>query len=107
MSPLSTARRTHPCDLGVAGTARRREAALASSGQSRRQRLAFCGSAAGERSGRSVALRLTTARTIFRREQSRGCAQSLNRKSVVEGKSVSVRVDLGGCRTTKKKNKHK
>src|SRR3546814_1514638 len=48
---------------------------LASSGQSRRQRLAFCGSAAGERSGRSVALRLTTARTIFRREQSRGCAQ--------------------------------
>src|SRR3546814_2207396 len=61
--------------LGVAGTARRREAALASSGQSRRQRLAFCGSAAGERSGRSVALRLTTARTIFRREQSRGCAQ--------------------------------
>src|SRR3546814_5996662 len=66
-----------PCDLGVAGTARRREAALASSGQSRRQRLAFCSTAVGQRSGRGVALRLATAGTIFRREQSRGCAQSL------------------------------
>src|SRR3546814_11045842 len=28
-----------------------------------------------------------------------------DRKSVVEGKSVSVRVDLGGRRTIKKKNK--
>src|SRR3546814_20051673 len=28
----------------------------------------------------------------------------LDRKSVVEGKSVSVRVDLGGCRIIKKKN---
>src|SRR3546814_11189867 len=27
-----------------------------------------------------------------------------DRKSVVEGKSVSVRVDLGGCRIIKKKN---
>src|SRR3546814_12667989 len=32
------------------------------------------------------------------------CAvQCLDRKSVVEGKSVSVRVDLGGRRSTKKK----
>src|SRR3546814_18742977 len=30
-----------------------------------------------------------------------------DRKSVVEGKSVSVRVDLGGRRTLKKKNKKK
>src|SRR3546814_12391412 len=35
-------------------------------------------------------------------------SQSLasDRKSVVEGKSVSVRVDLGGRRIIKKKNKH-
>src|SRR3546814_12275219 len=32
------------------------------------------------------------------------CA-SLDRKSVVSGKRVSVRVDLGGCRIMKKKNK--
>src|SRR3546814_11110581 len=30
-----------------------------------------------------------------------------DRKSVVEGKSVSVRVDLGGCRIIKKKKKKK
>src|SRR3546814_14729008 len=30
----------------------------------------------------------------------------LDRKSVVEGKSVSVRVDLGGRRIIKKKNQH-
>src|SRR3546814_20647696 len=30
-----------------------------------------------------------------------------DRKSVVEGKSVSVRVDLGGCRILKTKNKEK
>src|SRR3546814_17959232 len=30
-----------------------------------------------------------------------------DRKSVVSGKSVSVRVDLGGRRIIKKKNKHK
>src|SRR3546814_13498366 len=29
----------------------------------------------------------------------------IDRKSVVEGKSVSVRVDLGGCRIIKKKKK--
>src|SRR3546814_16580151 len=29
-----------------------------------------------------------------------------DRKSVVAGKSVSVRVDLGGCRIIKKKNKN-
>src|SRR3546814_11005109 len=33
-----------------------------------------------------------------------GAAVSRARKSVVEGKSVSVRVDLGGRRTIKKKN---
>src|SRR3546814_15789856 len=31
----------------------------------------------------------------------------IDRKSVVEGKSVSVRVDLGGCRIIKKKTKTK
>src|SRR3546814_15162635 len=30
-----------------------------------------------------------------------------DRKSVVKGKSVSVRVDLGGCRTIKNKKKNK
>src|SRR3546814_13120715 len=30
-----------------------------------------------------------------------------DRKSVVEGKSVSVRVDIGGCRIIKKKKKNK
>src|SRR3546814_11376154 len=34
-----------------------------------------------------------------------GC-QPGDRKSVVSGKSVSVRVDLGGSRTIKKKNHH-
>src|SRR3546814_12703590 len=33
--------------------------------------------------------------------------QALDRKSVVEGKSVSVRVDLGGPRTIKKKNEQR
>src|SRR3546814_12592339 len=32
-------------------------------------------------------------------------AQAIDRKSVVEGKSVSVRVDLGGRRIHKKKNR--
>src|SRR3546814_17156722 len=32
-------------------------------------------------------------------------AYEVDRKSVVEGKSVSVRVDLGGCRIIKKKKK--
>src|SRR3546814_15437641 len=31
---------------------------------------------------------------------------SLDRKSVVEGKSVSVRVDLGGSRSIKKKHRY-
>src|SRR3546814_20674038 len=31
----------------------------------------------------------------------------IDRKSVVEGKRVAVRVDLGGGRSTKKKKKHK
>src|SRR3546814_16331937 len=35
-----------------------------------------------------------------------GIATELDRKSVVEGKSVSVRVDLGGRRIIKKKNKY-
>src|SRR3546814_16010445 len=34
-------------------------------------------------------------------------AGRVDRKSVVEGKSVSVRVDLGGCRIIKKKTKAK
>src|SRR3546814_12005589 len=34
-------------------------------------------------------------------------ASAVDRKSVVEGKSVSVRVDLGGRRISKKKNKDK
>src|SRR3546814_19404617 len=42
------------------------------------------------------ALRPARARPIF---------ASRDRKSVVEGKSVSVRVDLGGRRILKKKNK--
>src|SRR3546814_18784546 len=33
--------------------------------------------------------------------------QNVDRKSVVKGKSVSVRVDLGGRRILKKKNKNK
>src|SRR3546814_16429691 len=37
-------------------------------------------------------------------EQSGGV---LDRKSVVSGKSVSVRVDLGGCRNIQKKTKRK
>src|SRR3546814_20393984 len=35
----------------------------------------------------------------------RAIAQA-DRKSVVEGKSVSVRLDIGGCRTIKQKNKN-
>src|SRR3546814_15527952 len=47
--------------------------------------------------------------------KARGCRRSYNgdrlsplsdRKSVVEGKRVSVRVDLGGRRSIKKKTKH-
>src|SRR3546814_12797549 len=34
-----------------------------------------------------------------------GCQRSQDRKSVVQGKSVSVRVDLGGRRIIKKKKK--
>src|SRR3546814_16609982 len=33
--------------------------------------------------------------------------KQLDRKSVAEGKSVSVRVDTGGCRIIKKKKKNK
>src|SRR3546814_10965309 len=36
-----------------------------------------------------------------------GCEPCTDRKSVVEGKSVSVRVDLGGRRIIKKKNNQK
>src|SRR3546814_14456169 len=35
----------------------------------------------------------------------KGAEFEKDRKSVVEGKCVSVRVDLGGCRIIKKKNK--
>src|SRR3546814_13664467 len=35
-----------------------------------------------------------------------GVMEFLDRKSVVEGKSVAVRVDLGGSRIIKKKNKN-
>src|SRR3546814_12896145 len=34
-------------------------------------------------------------------------AASIDRKSVVQGTSVSVRVDLGGCRNIKKKKKER
>src|SRR3546814_13186625 len=40
-------------------------------------------------------------------EMSRGLSLARDRKSVGEGKSVSVRVDLGGRRSIKKKNTKK
>src|SRR3546814_16602041 len=43
-----------------------------------------------------------------RRPSGHACSGSKDRKSVVEGKSVSVRVDIGGRRIIKtKKTKHK
>src|SRR3546814_12929649 len=48
------------------------------------------------------------AKPLHRLGQSRQCARHpVDRKSVVEGKSVSVRVDLGGRRNIKKKIKEK
>src|SRR3546814_13967683 len=41
------------------------------------------------------------------RERTKRSAALVDRKSVVEGKSVSVRVDLGGWRIFKKKNKNR
>src|SRR3546814_11784341 len=41
---------------------------------------------------------------VDRQAKPRGAAGHLDRKSVVKGKSVSVRVDLGGLRIIKKKN---
>src|SRR3546814_16775180 len=42
-----------------------------------------------------------------RRHQPADGLQPVDRKSVVSGKSVSVRVNLGGCRIIKKKQKEK
>src|SRR3546814_15998303 len=52
------------------------------------------------------------AASIVRRRKARAAAQrepppSLDRKSVVEGKSVAVRVDVGGARIIKKKKNTK
>src|SRR3546814_19785192 len=43
----------------------------------------------------------------FQIEKYAGKISAEDRKSGVSGKSVSVRVDLGGCRTIKKKKKKK
>src|SRR3546814_18800693 len=64
-----------------------------------------CGSADRARNEYTIGSQLRTAtggtvRALFRLRQHR----QADRKSVVEGKSVSVRVDLGGRRIIKKKN---
>src|SRR3546814_15158824 len=51
--------------------------------------------------------RLDRACSKLHRQFHIGVMQRLDRKSVVSGKSVSVRVDLGGRRIIKKKNKSK
>src|SRR3546814_12406970 len=48
-----------------------------------------------------------TSRTPNQAQPGRQQAVLIDRKSVVEGKSVSVRVDLGGRRSIKKKKKKK
>src|SRR3546814_14345196 len=51
------------------------------------------------------AVTLTNDRGVSARIITYGATLQSDRKSVVEGKSVSVRVDLGGRRTIKKKKK--
>src|SRR3546814_17674926 len=53
------------------------------------------------------ATRWHSVATSCSRRDKRGSAASGDRKSVVEGKSVSVRVDLGGRRIIKKKRKRR
>src|SRR3546814_16345331 len=54
---------------------------------------------------RSPCLWRSPRRSIPRSAMSAPRLISRDRQSVVEGKSVSVRVDLGGCRIIKKKKK--
>src|SRR3546814_13833224 len=70
-------------------------------------------------SGRKVLLPLRSWRGIYHlshlpsllrctiNESRKGCNAFVDRKSVVSGKSVSVRVDLGGRRIIKNKQQHK
>src|SRR3546814_12707502 len=61
------------------------------------------GLAQGSRSGRRKDAAKGRAFHVARRA---ACGGVADRKSVVEGKSVSVRVDLGGRRSIKKKMQH-
>src|SRR3546814_14071856 len=57
--------------------------------------------------GASPTVTVTTLASAGRFSQTPVPSTVTDRKSVVEGKSVSVRVDLGGRRIIKKKNKKK
>src|SRR3546814_15915408 len=83
----------------------------------RRRRPADCPDRSTDRGWHAIDGRRTASTGVGGRQFSRNPAQSAahwtarnhhfrDRKSVVKGKSVSVRVHLGGCRIIKKKTKH-